>query len=74
MECSTWNISIKIVYILVNHIVVIKAAINHLMKYIKISLNLLLKNMKTMFICNIYYINITFDCTKFQNIKNYSEI
>ncbi len=67
MKCSMWNISIKIVYILVNHIVVIKAVINHLMKYIKISLNLLLKNMKTMFICNVYYINIKLYSIKFQN-------
>ncbi len=35
MKCSTWNISIKIVYILVNHTVVIKAVINHLIEVYK---------------------------------------
>ena len=57
-----WNISIKIVYILVNHIVVIKAVINHLMKYIKISLNLLLKKYENyvyvQYILHKYYIGL----------------
>lgn len=35
MKCSMWNITIKIVYILVNHVVVIKAVINHLIKVYK---------------------------------------
>ncbi len=74
MNCSTWNIYINIVYILVNHEVLIHVIINQVMEYININLNLLLKNMKTMFICNIYHINITLDCIKFLNIQNYSKI
>ena len=40
MKCSTWNISIKIVYILVNHEVLIHVIINQVIEYIDINLKL----------------------------------